>query len=61
MDELTVKLSKLNIGCNVNGVCINHMFYADDSVLLVPSSRALQKMIVIYFKYGNGYELKYNF
>ena len=43
MDELSVKLSKLNIGCNVNGVRINHMFYADDSVLLAPSAWDLQK------------------
>ena len=42
MDELSVKLSDLNIGCNVNGVRINHMFYADDSALLTPSARALQ-------------------
>ena len=47
MDELSVKLSDVNIGCNVNGVCINHMFYANDSVLLAPSARALQKMVNI--------------
>ena len=60
MDELSVKLSNLNIGCNVNGVSIKHMFYADDSVLLVPSARALRKMIDTCFKYGNDHELKYN-
>ena len=61
MDELNVKLSKLNISCNVNCVHINHMFYGDDSVLLAPSAMALQKMIDICFKYGNDYELKHHF
>ena len=37
------------------------MFYSDDSVLLAPSARALQKMVEICFKYGNDQELKYNF
>ncbi len=36
------------------------MFYADDSVLLAPSSSALQKLLDICFKYACDYELKYN-
>ena len=59
MDELSVKLSKLNIGCNAISVHVNHLFYADGSVLLVPSARALQQITDIHFKNRNDYELKY--
>jgi len=60
MDELSVILNNNTIGCNVNGVQTNHMFYADDSVLLAPSASALQKLLDICFKYACYYELKYN-
>ena len=51
MAKLSVMLSKLNIGYNANSVFMNHVFYADDSVLLAPSARALQKNTDICFKY----------
>ena len=59
MDELSVMLSTLNNGSNVNGVIMNHMSYADDSVLL--AARALQKIIDACVMYGSDYELKYSF
>ena len=59
MDELNIILFKLNIGCNFNGANMNHMFYANVSVPLAPSTRTLQKDIDICFKYGNEYEFKY--
>ena len=45
IDDLSVGLSKLRIGCNFNGVFVNHLVYADDTVLLAPAPSALQKLI----------------
>ena len=32
MNDLSLKLMSLRTGCNVNGVQMNHLFFADDSV-----------------------------
>ena len=38
VDELSEELNKCNVGCNLNGLLINHIMYADDLVLISPSS-----------------------
>ena len=60
MDELSVKLNNVVLGCYVNGQPLNHLFYADDSVLLAPTPEALQKMIHICETFGDDVELVYN-
>ena len=60
MNDLSVRLNQQVIGCNYNGVVMNHMFYADDSVLLAPSPSALQKLLNICYNYGCDFEIKYN-
>ena len=42
IEDLSAKLSSINVGCYINGVCYNHAHYTDDCVLLGPSVRALQ-------------------
>ena len=34
VDELSEKLQKYNVGCNLNGHLINHIMYVDDLVLI---------------------------
>ena len=41
VDELSEELKKCNVGCNLNGHLINHIMYADDLVLISPSSAGL--------------------
>lgn len=45
VDELSNLLLKCKTGCNINGVFVNHIMYADDTVLITPSPNALQKLI----------------
>jgi hypothetical protein len=45
VEDLSAKLSAAKVGCYINGVCYNHLNYADDCVLLAPSVRALQILI----------------
>ena len=33
MDDLSSLLNTSRIGCHIDGVCINHVFYADDLCL----------------------------
>ena len=60
MDDLSVLLSKCAKGCNINNFSVNHMFYADDSVILGPSPTALQELLNICHAYACAVELKYN-
>ena len=60
MDDLSVMLNNVNIGCMLNSKIINHLFYADDSVLIAPTTQALQQLITICEKFAIDVELKYN-
>ena len=60
IDDLSKALSKANIGCHLYSVCTNHLFYADDSVLLAPSPVALNQLLDICEKYSQDFEITYN-
>ena len=60
MDNLSVELNKANIGCSIDTVFYNHLFYADDSVLIAPSPVALQKLINICEEYAISNDILYN-
>jgi hypothetical protein len=59
-DELSFKLSQCKVGCHVENVCFNPIFYADDTILLSPAPSALQKLINICEVYGIYNEILYN-
>ena len=52
LDELLVKLRKLDIGCHIAGVWIGACCYADDICLLAPNAHVLQRMVTICEKYA---------
>jgi hypothetical protein len=60
MDDLSSVLNKSRIGCVMNGCYINHVCYADDSVLIAPSPTGLQHLINICQKYAYNNEIIYN-
>jgi len=40
------KVIKLNVGCNIAGTMVNLLVYADGTVLLAPSWRGLQLLLL---------------
>ena len=60
VDELSNRLAKSKTGCYINNVCLNHLFYADDTVLLCPSPAALQYLIDICDKYAKENDMMFN-
>ena len=52
VDDLSVQLKKLNVGCVMGDFIVNHLLYADDIVLLSPSSAGLKKLLDICEKFG---------
>ena len=43
-----------------NGVCINHVFYADDLCLIAPCAIALQDLLNICYRYSVEVNLNFN-
>ncbi|KAL0883177.1 hypothetical protein ABMA27_016619 [Loxostege sticticalis] len=60
MNGLIDELSKTNVGCHINGVCVNNISYADDMVLLSPSAGALKQLLSICESYAVAHGLRYN-
>ena len=60
IDELSVCLNNALTGCIFNSVWVNHLFYADDAVLLVPSPQAMQTLLKICNTFAAMHELTYN-
>ena len=47
MDDLSVNLNKLQIGCLYVATIMNHVMYADDLYICSPSVSGLRKLIVV--------------
>ena len=60
MDELSDMLNASNVGCQINSTFSNHLMYADDTVLLAPSAKALQLLILICEKYAKDCDILFN-
>ena len=58
--ELLMELELTQLGCNVGGMLINTLAYADDIVLLAPSWRALQKLIDVLFVHSTKIDMLCN-
>ena len=57
VDELSEELKKCNVGCNLNGLLINHIMYADDLVLISPSSAGLSQLLRECEKFGARHDV----
>ena len=60
MDDLSLLLNTSRIGCHIDNVCINHVFYADYLCLMTPCAIALQELINVCYQYSNEIDLNFN-
>ena len=60
IDSLSDDLNKSSVGCHVANICVNHLSYADDMVILAPSVRALQKLLDVCFAFAIDHDIVYN-
>ena len=58
-DELSDTLNNINIGCCLN-VLVNHLFYADDLVLISPTKKGLQKLINECETFSSANSIQFN-
>ncbi|XP_024116673.2 uncharacterized protein LOC112138347 [Oryzias melastigma] len=60
VDELSLKLNACHTGCVAGDLIINHLMYADDIVLLSPSTAGLQQLLKICSDYGVDHDIVFN-
>ena len=60
MDDLSFVLSESGIGCHIDDLCLNHVFYADDLCLMAPCTIALQELIGLCYEYSVDIDLNFN-
>ena len=60
MDDLSIKLNDIKVGCTIGTTLINHLTYTDDLVLLSPSAMGLSLLLSVCSSYGLEHDLKYN-
>jgi hypothetical protein len=60
IDDLSFLLRESLLGCYLNGICFNHLLYADDAVLIATSPHALQKLIDICYEFSCENELVFS-
>ena len=60
IDDLSITLNRLGIGCCINNKLINHLMYADDMVLLAPATSALQQLLRECNKFGIAHDMIFN-
>ena len=60
MDDLSNVLIRSGVGCYIDNVCVNHVFYADDLCLMAPCAIALQELLNICHSYSIIVDLNFN-
>jgi hypothetical protein len=58
---MSVQLSSLKTGCNINNVFMNHFMYADDTVLVSPSATSLQKRVNSCAQFASANDILFHF
>ena len=60
IDDLSKLLVNSKIGCSIANTCVNHLNYADDTVILAPTAFALQELLDICIAYAKEVGILYN-
>jgi len=58
--ELLLELETSRVGCNIGGIYINVLAYADDLVILAPSWRGLQHLLSVLHKHSANIDMTCN-
>ena len=58
--QILSKLVSTRLGCNIGGIVINALAYADDVGLLAPAWRAIQRLLDILFDESSSIDMQCN-
>ena len=60
MEDLSSSLMTARAGCYMNSICMTHLYYADDAVLLAPTVSSRQTLLDICQTYAGVFGITYN-
>ena len=60
MDQLSVKLNQLDIGCCIGDKCLNNLVYADDIYCFAPSFKGLQRLVDTCVEFAAKHSIVFN-
>jgi len=60
IDELSLCLRSVNIGCRLSNMIVNHLLFADDAVIFAPSAKSLQQLLDICSKFALSHNVVFN-
>ena len=60
IDDLSLDLAMCTSGCYIDDQCMNHVMYAGDIYLLVPSAIGLQRMLDVCLDFSLRNDIKFN-
>ena len=60
VNTLSVSLNEKYIGCCLNGKVVNHLYYADDLVLVSPTASAMNELLRVCEQFSEKFGLKFN-
>jgi len=57
IDELSLCLHSVNIGCRLSNMIVNHLLFADDAVVFASSAKGLQQLLDTCSKFAESHSL----
>ena len=60
VNTLSVSLNEKYIGCCLNGKVVNHLYYADDLVLVSPTASGMNELLRVCEQFSEKFGLKFN-
>ena len=60
VNDLSISLKKVQVGWHSGSILVNHLFYADDFVLISPSISGLRKLMAICESFAAKNDMIFN-
>ena len=60
IDDLSVRLQSVHVGCRLSNIIINHFLFADDVVIFSPSAKGLQELLNVCTSFAQSHNVVFN-
>ena len=60
IDQLSIHLQAVNVGCRLGNLIVNHFLFADDIVIFAPSAKGLQELLDVCSNFADTDRVVFN-